>query len=90
MSNIKKRINTIRALEDLLLKEAVEEYQRSKKFPISANERAVIESNWHKHSSFFTRMWLNYMDDSKLELLLIKKMQERKDGDTAMKFISSY
>lgn len=90
MGNFAKRIETIKMLEEMLLKEAVDEYRISRNKPLSMVEKNLIESNWQKHSSFFTRMWLNYMNDSQLNQLLTKKMQEASSRESKTKFFSSY
>jgi hypothetical protein len=76
-----KRSKIINFLETLLIKEAVETFERKKNRNLSEEEKSDITNNWYLHSSVYTRMWLNYLTDANLEKVLAKKLNEQNIND---------
>jgi hypothetical protein len=74
---IDNRVKIINLLETILIKEAIETFERKKKNNLSEEEKNEITQNWYIHSSIYTRMWLNYLTDENLEKVLSKKLNEQ-------------
>ena len=76
-----KRSKMIGFLETLLIKEAVDTFEKKKRRNLSEEEKEDIAKNWYLHSSEFTRMWLNYLTDDNLEKVLARKLNEQNMND---------
>jgi hypothetical protein len=74
---IDNRVKIINLLETILIKEAIETFEKKKKNNLSEEEKNEITQNWYMHSSIYTRMWLNYLTDENLEKVLSKKLNEQ-------------
>ena len=72
MYKIDKRVKIINFLESIFLKEAIDKFEQKLGRKVSEEEKRDIEINWKKHSTFFTRIWLNYLSDEKLHSFFIK------------------
>jgi hypothetical protein len=76
-----KRIKLINFLEELFIKEAIEDFERNNKRPVVNEEKFKLENNWLNYSSNFTRMWLNYLTDENLEKILSNKLNSQNNNN---------
>jgi len=72
-----KRIKLINFLEEIFIKEAIENFEKNNKRPVVNEEKIQLENNWLNYSSNFTRMWLNYLTDENLEKILSNKLNSQ-------------
>ena len=70
---MKKRTNVTKCLEDILVSDAVESFLKSHNNNTYSNN--LLLNDKIKFSSYFTRVWLNYMDNSQLGKILSKKLR---------------
>ena len=69
---IRKRIELTKYLEDVFVSDAAENFIKSHKNNIYRNN--LLLNNKIKYSTYFTRLWLNYMDNNQLGKMLSKKL----------------
>ena len=72
--NNESRVKIINFLESAFVKEAIDTIERKRDRRLSDEEMKDIEKIWYEHSSGYTRMWLNYMTDDNLSIVLNKKL----------------
>ena len=72
-----KRFELINLLESLMLKEDYETFLKKNNRFVHEDETEIFKKNWYKYSSTFTRMWLNYLTDDRLEKILNKKLADQ-------------
>ena len=70
---IRKRTELTKYLEDAFVNDAAETFIKSHKNNIYGNN--LLLNNKIKYSTYFTRLWLNYMDNNQLGKMLSKKLR---------------
>ncbi len=70
---IKKRNEMLKHLEDIFLYDAVKSFQKSHQKNVLTNNLLLIDKV--KYSSYFTRIWLNYLDKNQFEKILLRKLK---------------
>jgi hypothetical protein len=72
-NDIKKRAELSRYLECTFLNDAAFSYFKNHKNFILNNSSLL--KNWIKYSTYFTRVWINYLDDAQFEKVIEKKLK---------------
>lgn len=70
--DIKKRTEFSKYLEYSFLNDAALSYLKIHQDIILNNNELL--KKWIKYSTYFTRVWLNYLDDSQIKKILAKKL----------------
>lgn len=70
--NIKKRTDLTKHLEFIFHEEEVNIFLKKHK-KLSLN-KIYEDKNWVNYTSYFTRIWLNYLDESQFERIVSKKL----------------
>ena len=78
--NLNERFRAINLIEAILINEAIDSFSRRKKRTLDEDEKIKIELDWYKYSSNYSRMWLNYLSDEKLNRLLERKTNGKKEA----------
>jgi|GEM_PF-1405306 len=74
ITEIKERADLTSYLEYAIIYNDYKNYIKTKKAcPTSEN---IISKNWYKCSTYFTRIWLNYLDNDQFNKVLNKKITE--------------
>lgn len=72
--DIKNRTEFSKYLEYSFLNEAAESYLKIHR-NIVINNNTLLKK-WIKYSTYFTRLWLNYLDNEQLKKILSKKLSK--------------
>jgi hypothetical protein len=78
---LEKRIKLINFLEEIFIKEAIEDFEKNNKRPVVNEEKIQIGNSWLNYTSNFTRMWLNYLTDENLEKILSNKLNSQNNNN---------
>lgn len=70
---IKKRTELTKYLEDVFVNDAAESFLKSHRDNIFRTN--ILLNDKIKYSTYFTRVWLNYMDNNQLGKMLSKKLR---------------
>ncbi|MBP7553669.1 MAG: hypothetical protein KA885_09585 [Spirochaetes bacterium] len=76
---MQNKLDKINLLESIFINEDFQIFMDKKNRVLTEEEKIEIKENWYNYSSVFTRMWLNYLSDDKLDNLLQRKLNQYKD-----------
>lgn len=70
---LKKRSEMLKCLEDVFLYDAAQSFKKSHLNDFLTNN--YLFNDKIKYSSYFTRIWLNYLDKDQFEKILLRKLR---------------
>ena len=76
---MQNKLDKINLLESIFINEDCQIFMDKKNRVLTEEEKIQIKENWYNYSSIFTRMWLNYLSDDKLDNLLQRKLNQYKN-----------
>lgn len=76
---MQNKLDKINLLESIFINEDFQIFMDKKNRVLTEEEKIQIKENWYNYSSIFTRMWLNYLSDDKLDNLLQRKLNQYKN-----------
>jgi len=75
---MQNKLDKINLLEFIFINEDFQIFMNKRNRALTEEEKIQIKENWYNYSSTFTRMWLNYLSDDKLDRLLQRKLNQHK------------
>ncbi|HNZ26098.1 MAG TPA: hypothetical protein PK385_08865 [Spirochaetota bacterium] len=75
---MQNKLDKINLLESIFINEDFQIFMNKRNRALTEEEKIQIKENWYNYSSTFTRMWLNYLSDDKLDRLLQRKLNQHK------------